>query len=495
MIRICAAVFLLMPVVVCTASEFDDLAKAVPDGANMILAIDVDRIMTTEMAQTNGWANPDNAGNRPIYLPSESDKVVVAAQVDPADRFKQAWEAAVISLKEPLPMRLIAKAEGGYADTINGKSAAWAPSDSYFIEYDESTLGLLHPANKQAASRWIDQQQDANDSGLSLYLAESVRAVTSGPQFMLALDAKDAIPAHRIHQNMTKSKVVEKYKLDVEEMTAVFSSLRGVKLALTFTDKAQASARVEFGRSLPFDADVGKAFVLAALTNLEAELPGIDAWAFRVDQDAIVAEGELSLPGLRRVLSMVEIPTTKFSSLKGEDTESNGDADDMAQKSLTYFHSVTKLIEDLQRHSKSNRGDNFWLDRYAKKIDRLPILYVDPDLLDFGQNTSETLRVMSGARKSANISSGVSRTNIAASAGAADSAYNNYGYNYRGSGYRRNNGRGYGSRARGEERAQNAANKRFQATATSKKLEGFRLIANASSELRRTMTERYEIEF
>jgi hypothetical protein len=484
--RMSFAAFLLMPAVVCADAGFEGLTKAVPDGANTVLAIDVDRILTTDMARTNGWGNPENGDNRPTYLPPEAAKVIVAAQVDPMNRFQQAWEVAVISLKEPLPMRLIAKAEGGYTDTINGKTAAWTPSDAYFIELNESTLGLVHPANKQAVSRWIDDQEQGTLE-LSSYLQAAVTEVATGPQFMLALDTTDAIPAHRVHERLTESEVITKNKLDLDQMTTLFSSLRGVKMGITISDKAQASARVEFGMSVPFNAEVGKAFVLGALTNLEAEIPGIDGWDFRIDHDAIVADGELSVPGLRRILSLLEIPSTKFSSLKGEDTESEGSPDEIAKKSLAYYKSVTKLVEDLQGHSKSSRGDNFWFDRYAKKIDRLPILDVDPDLLDFGQKTAETLRVMSGARKSANISAGVSRTNIAASSDDyRGDGYSRYNYNYRGSGY---------NNARSQQKSQNAANKRFQATATNRKIEGFRLIENAAYELRRTMTERYGIEF
>jgi len=484
------AALLLMPSGVHADAEFEGLAKLVPDGANTILAIDVDRILETEMARTNGWGRPENAGNRPTYLPPEASKVIVAAQVDPLNRFRQSWEAALIGLKEQIPMRLVAKAEGGYTDTINGKTAAWTPSNAYFIELDEATLGVVSPANKQAVSRWIDDQNKGG-SELASYLEYAVNDVATGPQFMLALDAADSIPVHRLHERLTESEVVAANKLNVEQMITLFSTLRGLKLGITISDKAMASARVEFGVTVPFDADIGKAFVLAAMTNMEAEIPGIEEWSFSIDHDAIVAEGELSVAGLRRVLSLLEMPTTKFSSLQDEETDSEGSADNIAKKTLAYYKSITGLIEDLRGHSKSSRGDNFWFDRYARKIERLPILHVDADMLDFGQNTAETLRVMSGARKSANISAGVSRTNIAASGGG----YNNYDYRYGGYGYRRNSGRGYGSRARGEQRAQNAANKRFQATATNKKNEGFRLIENASYELRRTMTERYGIEF
>lgn len=496
MIRVGILAGLLVPQVLCAASEFDNLAKDVPPGANVILLIDVEKTLATEMAKTNGWASPEKVATRPAYLPPEADKVVVASQVDPPNGFKQSWESAVVGLKESLPMRLIAKAEGGYVDAINGKECAWVPSDAYFVQINENTLGLLHPANKQAASRWIDEQKSSR-TGVSSYLQSAIDEVATGPQIVLALDAKDALSAHQLHQRLSESKVVAQAKLDVDSMVGLFSSLRGITLGITISDNAQARAEIEFGQTITFDAAVGKAFVLAALTNLQAEIPGVDAWTYSIRENSIIAEGELPLPGLRRILSTLEIPTTKFSSLKGEDTESVGSAEDILTKSLTYFKSISGLIKDLERQSKSSSGDNYWFDRYAKRIDRLPILHVDPDLLDFGQKTSETLRVMSGARKSANLSTGVAKANIGASTDndEGSNGYVGYGRNgYRG-GYRRSGYASVSGRASAQQRSINAADRRFQATATTKKIEGFRLIDEATYELRRTMTERYNSEF
>ncbi len=491
LIRAAVLAFLVLPHAHCVASDFETLAKDLPAGSNAVLAIDVDSILTTEMARVNDWGNPNTTANRPAYLPPEADKVIVAAQVDPPNQFEQAWEAAVISLKESLPMRLVAKAEGGYVDKIRGKEAAWVPSDAYFIQFDDATMGLMYPANKQAASRWIDQQQESSPE-LPAYLSSMVSAVTSGPQIVMSLDTRDVMSAHRLHQRLSESEVVADAKLDIDAMVDLFLTLQQISLEVTISDKAEARAEIQFGHSVTFDADVGKAFVLAALTNLEAEIPGVDEWTFSVHGQSIVAVGEMPVPGLRRVLSFLEIPTTKFSSLKNEDTDSEGSEEDLATKSLNYFHSVDKLVADLQEHSKSRNGDSYWFDRYAKKIERLPILYVDPDLLDFGQKTAETLRVMSGSRKSANLSAGVSRSNISASSGDGyDGGYDRYGYSYHGSGYRGSST----SLASAQQRSQNAANNQFQAKATSKKIEGFRLINDATYEVRRTMTERYNVEF
>ena len=471
------------------ASDFDGLARKLPAGTNVLLAIDVEKVLSAPMAVQNNWGNRADDGSRPVYLPQEADKVLVAAQVDPARGFLRAWEAAVMGLKESLPMRLIAKAEGGYTETIQGMKAAWVPSDAYFFEIEPKTMGLMHPANRQAVSRWAASQKSRVTSPVSDYLLGAVSAVKVGPQIVLALDTQDVVQAHRMHQSLSQSEVVRKQKLNVDEITSVMTSMRGLKLRVTITDVARGSLQVDFDKPVTFNDRAAKGLLLGALTNLQAELPGVEDWDVKVSGNTILCSGDTEPDALRRILSMLEIPSTKFSSLKEQDTdEATGDV--MAQNSLAYFKSITKLTADLEKNSKSSRGDNYWMDRYAQKIDRLPILHVDPDLLDFGQKTVETLRLMSGARKNANMSAGIRSSNIVSSGGGGYGGYGGYNYGYGNSGYY--NGR---ANARATMSAANTAKLEERAGASSTKIEGFRLIDNATSEMRRKMTERYNLEF
>jgi len=469
------------------ASDFDALARKLPAGTNVVMAIDVDKVLASPMAKKNNWGSRTDDGNRPVYLPQEADKVLVAAQVDPVRGFTSAWEMAAIGLKESLPMRLVAKAEGGYTDTIRGMNAAWVPSDAYFFEIDPQTMGLMHPANRQAVARWADRQEKQSTSGVSDYLLGAINRVKAGPQMVLAMDALDVVQPHRMHQSLAESEVVKTQKLNIDDVVAVMSSMKGFMLRITITDKARAELQIDFDKPVTFNDRAAKALLIGALTKFQADLPGIDDWDFTASGNTILCAGEAGPDALRRILSMLEVPTTKFSSLKGQNTdEATGDV--MAQNSLAYFKSITKLTADLEKNSKSSRGDNYWMDRYAKKIDQLPILHVDPDLLDFGQKTVETFRVMSGARKSANMSAGVRQSNIVSSGGTG--GYDGYNYGYRNSGYY--NGR---ANARSTMSSMNTAKLEEAAGASSTKIEGFRLINNATSEMRRLMTERYNIEF
>jgi len=177
-------------------------------------------------------------------------------------------------------------------------------------------------------------------------------------------------------------------------------------------------------------------------------------------------------------MSLMEIPTTKFSSLKDSQIE-NSSQDDTSKNSVAYFKSIDSLLTDLRAKSKSASSDAYWIDRYAGKIDNLPILHVDDELLEYEQNLSATLRVMSGTRKMTNLQGGVaSRENL--------SQGNNFGYGYDSYGYTTPKSR---ENAAGNSRA-NAA-----ASGTATKSQGWNLIDDATVKIRQEMIKRYSVEF
>ena len=107
---------------------------------------------------------------------------------------------------------------------------------------------------------------------------------------------------------------------------------------------------------------------------------------------------------------------------------------------------------------------------------------MDDELLDYGQKLTETLRVMSGSRKMTNLQGGVaSRSDMSAGGISYDSGYGYGNYSYSTPKSR--------EIAAGNDRA-NAA-----ASGTSVKLQGWNLIDNATTEIRREMTKRYSLEF
>ena len=477
------AAILLMVDSSCMASEFNDLLARVPGGANAIMLFDVEKTLATPLAKQSGWdlKITEGGADRPMYLPPEADKVVVAVQVDMVRGFRRSWETAVMGLTEQMPMRLIARAEGGSLDVINGVQTALIPSDAYFVEIDRNILGLAAPADRQAVGRWINGNAGKPSLDISDYLDRAASAMSHGPHVVIALDSANALQVQRIKQRLEETEFAAKHGLDPTATADLFAGLQGLVLEIQFSDKAVATARIDFSAAVTLNATVARALVLQTLDSQQMSLPGLEDWKYSVVDKAIVADGALSADALRRIFSLMELPSTKFSSLKEANTE-EASGDDTAKNSLAYFKSVDALVKDLKERAKSSNSDAYWIDRYASRIDRLPILHVDDDLLQYGEKLSETLRIMSGSRKMSNLQGGAASRNDLNQGGVYYGSGNGYGsYSY--------------STARTRERNAGVDRMNAAAAGTVAKLEGWNLIDNATVQIRRAMTKRYNVEF
>ena len=496
--RICLAVLAaLMLSTQIKAQQLDSLLKKVPRDANVIVLMDTEAMLKTPLAAKEGWAAKFESSyvDRALFVPPEASKLVIAGVVDINQDFERESALALMALSEPMGMRAIARAEGGYADTINGVSTAWVPSDAYFMEAGQNELAVISPADRQAAARWIDYMQGSATVQMPAYLRQIASHLSPDTQIVLGMDLNNSVQPHKIHQNIQESGK-EFPGVNVDELIQLIVGIKGVTLAVSISDSAQGSLTIDFAGPVMLKPAKAKEIVLDALTELGAELPALADWSCDVTSTTIHLHGPMDKSSLRRIASLMELPTTKFSSLSDTDVADDS-MEEMKQKSLAYFNTITSLLKDLRPKTIGNSGgggDGVWMDRYARKIDSLPILHVDPELLDYGTKLSQTLRIMSGARKRSGVAGGVAAANTAAS-GPNYGAYDNYGYNYNGAGYGRWGGVGPKTALAGQNNAITAQKRSLQAGATNVRIQGWELIDNATSDIRRTMTERYQVEF
>lgn len=474
----------------CAASDFKELVRKVPQGANAVMAVDVARTLQSPLAKTNGWDKKlgDGGTDRPLYLPPEADKILAAAELDIVREFARDWDVTVFGLTESIPLRMVARAEGGYVDKIEDVEVVWLPSDAYIAKGGENMLVMQSPADRQAIARWINRKKGSEAMEISEYLGVALAAMNREPHVVIALDARNAVQRHRVEQKLSQSDFVKTRDLALQTAVDLIASVQGAVIEITFTDKATAMIRIDFGQAVPFNKTVAKALVLTALEANQMSLPGADSWTCSVVDKSIVLDAELNTDALRRILSLMEPASTKFSSLKDENVE-KATGDDMAKLSLAYFKSTQSLMKDLRQKAGSYNSDSYWIDRYATKIDHLPILHVDSDLLDYGENLADTLRYMSGSRKMGRLQAGA-EARSARSQGDMNAGFN-AGFGDQGYGYRNF---AYAGQRANETAAGNAA-LNAAASGTAVKLQGWNLIDSATKDVRRKMTERYNIEF
>jgi hypothetical protein len=483
------------------AAPFDAMLTKVPAGANVLVLIDVEATLAAPVAQKNGWGKKLSLNNveRPIFLPPEANKLAMAAMLRSGDNFTRLWELAVMELSDPISMRSIARSEGGYVDKIHGVPAAWTPSDAYFVSLGDRELGVMFPAERQFVSRWVDFTQKNRDNLLSDYLKSATKLINTKVPIVLAIDLVDVVRPHELEARLQDSAAIKKAGLAVPEVVTILASLRGAVLRVAVGKDVQGQLRIDFAKSVTPIKAVAKEMVINVLDDLGAHVADLADWKLELEEKAITMRGPLSQDGQRRVFSVVEIPSTKFSTLK--DAKSGGHEEPpeslMRESSLTYFKATDVLIRDLRRDLRGNKASSAIMERYARKIDRMPILNVDDELLDYGSQLADGLRGMALSKRQGGIQAG-SQTAGMRGGGGSYGNYNYGGYGY-GSGYG-SGGLLYGSGDRLSGAKDSAANRaaiKAGAMAQSKQMrvEGFKDIDSRSAAIRRQMTQKYGVEF
>jgi len=408
--------------------QFDDLLRRLPGSANALVLIDVDAFYRSPMALRKGWKEnfAKRSNEQPIILPPEAKRFVLASHLDPLNNLHSEWEAAVIDLAEPLSMSLLARAEGGYIDSIGETPVVWTPSHAYLIQMDKRLMGMVYPDDRQAVSRWVDSTKTGKNAPLSPYLKEASKRLRTEGQIVLALDLTNVAQPHRIDKLLKETRILEGQKVNPRAVAEAISSLRGLTLAIQFQSQAIAEVRVDFKENIQILKPFAKELVLSAMKRVGATVNDSTKWSTTVEENAIIFRGELSDAGLTRISGLLELPTSKFSTLAHESEQKQDPAKAKLEASKRYFKTLEKLIVTLRAEMKTS---NLWFEKTARKIDGLPILNVDDELLGFGSWVSKTLRQMAEGMRVVGREFGI----------AQSTAYGNYydvgsygGYGYYG---------------------------------------------------------------
>jgi hypothetical protein len=344
----------------------------------------------------------------------------------------------------------------------------------------------MTPAHRQAVAFWIEQQNNSAQkaefsSNISKYLQQSAYIVRGDTQIVLAIDLENAVQPHTLFEKLKELPQTKDNPEKLKSWEKIIRSIQGISMQVKIIDKMQGLMKIDFQEPVaPLGTDL-KPLILQALKNHDVFLDEFADWKFNQSTLSLSLEGEFTKPGLRKLFSLLELPSAKFSALKQEDGKVSTDSSVIGKNTLTYFKSITTLLSDMEKEYKRSLdakrgGAATFLERYADRIDKLPILNVDDSMLDFGSSIAVSFRNNSVASRQAGINTGVRKSQ----------SYANYTNYYYDSGY-------YGTRAgiaTGE-----AIKREEQSTATMKRYGSWAEIETSMATMRRTMTTKYNLPF
>jgi hypothetical protein len=439
-----AATLVCFALVATAEAQFENVIKRVPSSSNALVLVNVEKVFDSFAAMKGGWKDKLVAAHKSglTVLPPQAKQAALSAEFD-LDMMTPIWQSALATWDNIPESKAIAERTKGTTDTILSLAAVQLPSDAYVVKFDAKTIGFMSPANRQSVGRWVREVFNRDKPMLSAYLSEAYQHADRGTPIVLALDLNDAVTFGGVRQKLDD--VWEAYefkgKADLEKTAKVLASIRGVTLGITLKNEPYGALKVDFDEEVAPIASIAKELLLAVLHERGAFINEFEDWKLTSGEKQLRLDGHFTDSGLRRIFSVFDRPPS---------LDAPGQQDQLSPEEKTlkatksYYDSIDDLYKDLRRKPKS-QGNHYtvgsmgvWYDNYARKIDNLPILGVDPDLVKFGSEMANTLRQASYAIKSGGVDSGIAQRN-AAPVYNTFSGSTTYGATYRsgwyGSGY------------------------------------------------------------
>jgi hypothetical protein len=375
-------------------------------------------------------------------------------------------------------MPLIARAEGGYVDTVEGMQTAFSPRDACFVSLAPRILGAMFPANRQDLARWLRQVKEREQPAISPYLKEVVdRAQGAAAPFTMAMDLDNLLTLPQVRARLRRSEALRVKDVDREAVARVLTSLKGVKFTVVIDNYFNGKLRIDFGESAAPLSQITKPLLFEVLENQGLMHKDFNDWRILVAGKTIALEGRLSLDGLKMITDLIPVPAATLpTSATGPQGDPASSEPSPAETSQKYFKQLTQRLDDLKAKAKDSQvTDRILLlnaDRYAQEIDRLPVLNVDPDLLDFGSAASQTLRSLRNRTAGAGMNASLRQTNLS------------YGGNYGGYFY-------------GDDRilSTELINRQEKISLKVDRTQVWTDVENKTADLRKKLTLKYKVEF
>jgi hypothetical protein len=374
------------------ADAVADLLRWVPAGANVVLVVDVDALYRSEVAKAGKWGSDGLPTTGLDSLPAGASRLVMAAHAGLGG--PPEWEVTVVGLKRPATEAGLARRHGGTRETVAGRSVLLTPRHGYMTVLAPGVIGAYQPPNRQGVGRWLREATGQPTAGPSAYLRAAAAAAGPEVPVVLAYDTADLLDPGLLKVRLGKADALNGKAGEVDALADLFAGLKGVTLTIRATDKLAGELRLDFaGPAAPLGTAVGKPLLLEALARIGEKGDEMGGWVLTVKGDAATFGGPLTEDTANLLLAPLLGPAA--SAADPTDPPGSADREEKAQASLRYFRAVQKIANEV-RNSRNDSFERltFRFNNGARRIDDLPILNVDDELLDWGAAMATTFRTM-----------------------------------------------------------------------------------------------------
>lgn len=387
---------LLLATASAQAGPYDTLLKVVPSTANTLVLIDTEGIYKSAAAQKLGWAKmfADRFRAGATTIPPESKRIVIAPNTN-ARTFTREWQVALAAMPQVPNVGAVANREGGTVDTIGDRAAALSPREVYFTTLSEQESATWYPANRQLLAHWLRGVKAGRAYELSPYFQQVVKDQGEKAHLTMALDLTDAFDFASVLAWLEDARALagrgDKKPDGVAKMIA---QMHGLTLAVTVTDKLEATLRADFAVDADIHKTVLKNLLLEALEDEGLGMSELAAWETTFEGKAMILKGSFEPTMLGRLLALFEFPQeSDGSTAPTAGDKPNGEA------SKKYLQAVLACLDEVRalKDKKDYEKTAAWHETYARKITQISTRSVDPAAVTFATATAARLQSIAGS--------------------------------------------------------------------------------------------------
>ena len=411
LLHIAIVLTILLPVTEARSTEVAELVRFVPHSANAVGVIRASEILQTPLARREHWdERREQFLSGAQQVPPWADVVVLASLVHPTVP-EETWTVALLPMGDGVDLKSIAWHEDSTVQDIAGFPSVRSRRGAYLVEVDSNVLAVRSPGIRQETARWLRVLADDGPMA-SEYLSQ---AAATAPHILLALDMTDALDPVAMHQRLDEIPELKDQHDRHDKLLKQLVNLRGIRFAATIDEAINGRVIIDFSNP-PTDTQHLRTLFLTMLSDLQAELEELARAEMSVEGNSLVFSTELTGSGLRRVMSLLMSPTPEPPPREViVDRTTRGRIAPNEDQTARYFASVTDIIDDLQRLNRKAKDylrTATWHDNFARRIDQLSIVGVEPDVVAFGTQTASRLRALAASLRGVAVEVDTQRRSI-----------------------------------------------------------------------------------
>lgn len=401
------------------------------------------------------------------------EDVWLIADLDLA-KFRPKWEAGYATLKRPVTATQLADLLGGYVDTVEDREVVFSPKQAYFIPGTDhpERLGILRPADRSLLADWLSPNINVQYTPFLNAQADQPESYLS---FMFAAELENVLSPVPL---ATRLATVEALKSNPPESVAeILASIQGFTVIVGRQSLQQCIVKFQFTKSPSSLKLIAPELLAEIMERNGSAAPEVKTWKATVEGNALALQGPLTQATLSGLLGIFSVQSQAERAARQSTLQDNDKEKQMAYQSKYYFDEVNSIIEGTRGHKAQTTGAMAsWNDKRARKIDEMGTLNVDPEMVQYGVNVAELLRGNALSVRQTNIDAGKVKASQ-----TLDNGYYNDGYGY----YNYNNTTDY----------QRVTDAMARGNAYGNYHAALNQIDQLTAEVRRKMTDKYQIQF